>query len=176
VNRLGRQRSGRQAEGGVTPVHLAGWLFADLLLGVVIVVLGAYALVDAKPGSAPSAAASSATTGPGTGSSLPGVSQRPYVVDVPVDTAALLRRDAREEERLAAALTKRTEAIRSRHAGIVLTFGYDPNIARGQRLAGTVNRVLESARPRVLEGAATRDLANLSGRDRVRIEIYLFTE
>jgi hypothetical protein len=173
VNRLGSRRGRWRRGATVTPVHVAGWLFADLLLGVVIVVLGAYALLDATPGTTPSPAASDSTTG--TGSSVPGVSQRPYVVDVPVDTAALLRGDPNEEKRLAAVLTKRTDAIRRRHAGIVLTFGYDPNIARGQRLAGAVNRVLESARPKVLEGAATRDLANVSGRDRVRIEIYLFT-
>ncbi|MCZ0979845.1 hypothetical protein O1L60_14800 [Streptomyces diastatochromogenes] len=153
------------------PLHLAGWLFADMLLVLALVAMGDQgdplaAEQAAKPGSSatpkPAPSKSSAPKGPRA------VTRTPVKVSIdaaPGDSAGIL-------ERLKAV----TAQYEGRQAAFVLTFGRHSDPGAGGAYAGEVNSLLPKARPGMFKGATTRDFwkGGASG-GHADIEIYFYT-
>jgi len=143
---------------------LAGWMFADLMLALVVVVLSE-ASIRGLSAPAPERIAAEVTTSPSAVPALaaavatppPPLPPAPSTVPLGLDPArveltftvpdeGLLRRDplATEEMRRQMEAAFSGERFRGRHVGLVLTFGLaflsDPD--RGVKLARAVNEVL----------------------------------
>ncbi|TKK87523.1 hypothetical protein FDA94_16990 [Herbidospora galbida] len=150
-------------------VLLAGWLFADLLLGLTIIMLGAQAPppVPAKP----AAGKSSPSPSPSPCSSrAAGVAAKPTKLSFRVNPGSsepqLLGQVKRE-------LRKHRKRLAGRNAGMVLTFGADGGAGDGVHLATRVNAAARKALPRVFERAATRNFHDLSAPSgSVSMEVY----
>jgi hypothetical protein len=161
---------------------LAGWLFADLLLGVTVVAMGASSGTPA-----PSPTTTTDPCGPrkpGCGkppSSQPGVDPRPVRFEVKANVSALLANDRGEADRVVRQIRARLAQARAsrRRAAIVLTFGTTPSSSEGTRLASAANALLPRAGPSVFKGATYRNFHSIVGntarRGVLEFEVYLFT-
>ncbi|MFC4529336.1 hypothetical protein [Sphaerisporangium dianthi] len=160
-----------------TSILLAGWLFADLLLGLTIIMLGAQA-PPAIPLS-PRAAGGTATPSPSPTPSpcatrIGGVRAKPvkisFRINPGIDDRALTTQVQRS-------LLKHRDHLAGRHAGMVLTFGANGDAGNGVHLATRVNAAARRAYPKIFGTAATRnfhDLAAPSGS--ISMEIYFVTD
>ncbi|MFI8966184.1 hypothetical protein ACIGO8_29185 [Streptomyces sp. NPDC053493] len=152
------------------PLHLAGWLFADMLLVLALVAMGdqgdPLAAASPRPGASaspkPGASASPKPKGPRAVTRTP--------VKVSIDAAAGDRAAMR------ARLREVTARYEGRQAAFVLTFGRHPDPGAGGDYAGEVNAQLAKARPGMFKGATTRDFwkGGASG-GHADIEIYFYT-
>lgn len=158
--------------GGRAPLSglaIAGWLFADLLAALVLVLLGTQ--VTARPPVEPSPVVFPSPTPPAEPSPAidrrrVGLSRDPLEAEVTAFDEKPLRRDLRQEfgDRLA-----------GRRAGLVLTFGAGDG-TQGTALAKQVNEALRAAYPAVFRDAVTRDFHDSAlPWGRAKVEIYLFT-
>lgn len=153
------------------PLHLAGWLFADMLLVLALVAMGDQGDPQAaEAGPTPSASAS----GKPTPSKSPGHKGPRAVTRTPVKVsidAAQGDRD-RIEKRLRAV----TEKYRGRQAAFVLTFGRNSDPGAGGAYAHQVNSLLTKARPDMFRNATTRDFwKGAATGGHADIEIYFYT-
>jgi len=163
--------------GSVAPLLLAGWLFADLLLALTIIMLGAQAPppVPAKPLAGKGTASPSPSPSPSACvTRAAGVAAKPTKISFRVRPAAsdgeLLGQVRRE-------LRKHRKRLAGRHAGMVLTFGAAGGAGDGVHLATRVNTAAVKAFPRIFRTAATRnfhDLAAPSGS--ISMEIYFVSD
>jgi hypothetical protein len=116
----------RRPPRGAVSLSLAGWLWADILLGLFAIFLAA------------SAVASAATTPAKTG-----MDRTPLEFRVAVDGATLLSSDqsaiAAEQQRVASDVAARVSAERpGRRAAIVFAYGSSERAADGDRIAALV--------------------------------------
>ncbi|MEU6743534.1 hypothetical protein [Streptosporangium sandarakinum] len=160
------------------PTLLAGWLFADLLLGLTIIMLGAQAPPEPPKASAgPEAGGATATPAPSPSpcaTRVAGVKAEPVKVTFRVSPGA-------DDKALNAQVKKELLAYRDRltgrHAGMVLTFGAGSGPGEGARLATRVNAAARKAYPSVFEAAATRDFHDLSAPGgTISMEIYFVSD
>ncbi|WP_406169895.1 hypothetical protein [Streptomyces sp. NBC_00996] len=151
------------------PLHLAGWLFADMLLVLALVAMGDQGDPQAaeRPGSSPSPSASAQHKKPQhTGPRA--------VVRTPVKVALDAR--AGDREAIVRGLRKATARYKGRQAAFVLTFGRHTDPGAGGRYAHEVNSLLEKARPDMFHGATTRDFwKGGASSGHADIEIYFYT-
>ncbi|MGX1886008.1 hypothetical protein [Streptomyces sp. NPDC055287] len=151
------------------PLHLAGWLFADMLLVLALVAMGdegdplaaEAAVKPSASSSAPKPSKPPKHTGPRA------VTKKP--VKVSIEAASGDRR--RIEQRLRAV----TAAYKDRQAAFVLTFGRHPDPGPGGDYAHEVNSLLKKARPEMFKGATTRDFWKGGASGHADIEIYFYT-
>lgn len=157
--------------------HLAGWLFADMLLVLALVAMGDQgdpltaeqaakanpsASSSASPSARPSRSPSPRNTDPRA------VERKPVKVNVngdAADTSAMVKQ-----------LRAVTAKYAGHHAAFVLTFGsnHDPNV--GKAYAHAINTLLPKARPEMFQGTTTRDFIDLTGNPRhAALEIYFYT-
>ena len=159
----------------LNPLHLAGWLFADMLLVLALVAMGDQgdpvkaAEAARRPGSASAGPSAKPEPEPKPKPSGPrAVERRP--VKVSVDAASTDRR--RIVERLRAATGK----YAGREAAIVLTFGRNRDPGAGIAYARRINSLLPEARPEMFERTTTRDFMDLGGAGgHADLEIYFYT-
>jgi hypothetical protein len=178
---------------------LAGWLFADLLLALFVVFLGAQggAALGALPkdsgsstGGASATPTSTTTTEVATTTTTApppakpaGVETTPYKFEVQTNEAALTGPDgpAKDAERQRIAdevITKlRADGRIDRRAGFVLTFGVNPTVGQGQVLAAAFNETLKMKVTSVFGSAALRnfDYRSSAGQGQARVEVYFLT-
>lgn len=174
---------------------IAGWLFADMLLGLAIIFLGSSSQTDGyileeQPFAGASTTMPTTTlpepeSEPSTTTLAPieGLDPQPFLLEVPdVDVVALtaVGSDRREAE------ADRIEAVVRREladriddgtpVGIALTFGVDIDVGEGQVLAAAFNTVLEERVPELFSGAALRsfDFRASAGQGTARSELYFF--
>ncbi|MFC6881408.1 hypothetical protein [Actinomadura yumaensis] len=147
-------------------VLLAGWLFADMLLALTIVMLGAEAppKAEAYPsgGASPSKSPCAAQ--------VRGVKSKPALAKFPVSPGASGRTLVAQVKK---GLRKQASGFADKRAGMVLTFGGNGGSGQGVALASRVNTALREAYPSVFQSAATRnfhDLAASAGS--ISMEIY----
>lgn len=158
-----------------TPIFLAGWLFADLLLGLTIIMLGA----QAPPPVPVSPLAGNGTPTPSPSPS-PCATRVGGVRSEPVKVAFRVRPGADERSltgQVRRSLLKHKKQLSGRHAGMVLTFGANGAAGNGVHLATRVNKAARKAYPKIFGTAATRnfhDLAAPSGS--ISMEIYFVTD
>lgn len=153
-----------------TPLHLAGWLFADMLLVLALVSMGdrgdpLAAQASARPSESaeakPSPKPSPTPTGPRS------VERKP----VKIRLTAAVGDNARMVEQLRA----RTADYEGRSAAFVLTFGQASEPGAGQAYAQDVNESLRKARPDMFADATTRDFWSKGASGAADLEIYFFT-
>lgn len=132
-----------------TPLHLAGWLFADMLLVLALVAMGDQGdpvkVAEASPPGTPkpSASASPSHTGPRA------VLRTPVKLSIDAPPG--------DKDRIVTLLRRATARHAGRQAAFVLTFGRHPDPGPGGAYAHDVNSLLEKARPEMFKGATTRD-------------------
>ncbi|MFB7246215.1 hypothetical protein CW362_18840 [Streptomyces populi] len=153
--------------GRFQPLHMAGWLFADMLLVLALVAMGDQGdpgAADKRPAASSSAAAGkkSRHTGPRA------------VVRTPVEVA--VDAPAGDDDGIVRALRGATARYRGRQAAFVLTFGRHTDPGAGGRYAHEVNALLEKARPDMFRAATTRDFwKGGASPGHADIEIYFYT-
>ncbi|MEU1853245.1 hypothetical protein ABZ499_29285 [Streptomyces sp. NPDC019990] len=156
-----------------TPLHLAGWLFADMLLVLALVSMGDRGdPLAAQAATRPSPSASSTDAEPSPEPSP--TPQGPRSVErkpVKVRVTAAVGDTARMVKRLRAA----TARYEGRVAAIVLTFGQAQEPSDGQAYAREINTSLRKARPDMFTGATTRDFWNSGSTGAADLEIYFYT-
>ncbi|MER5350391.1 hypothetical protein ABT093_08680 [Kitasatospora sp. NPDC002551] len=165
----------RTARPRIRGVHLAGWLFADMLLVLALVAMGDQGdPVAAERAAAPTATPSATATATAAPSATPtptgprGVEHDPVTVDVSGDSS--------DTAGLAAQIRAATERYTGRQAAVVLTFGSNRDPGAGQAYAHTVNGLLAQARPEMFRGTTTRDFISLADNPRhASLEIYFYT-
>jgi hypothetical protein len=113
-------------------LSLAGWLWADILLGLFAIFLAASAVASAG---APKQA---------------GLDPQPFQIRVPVEAAALLSSDqarvAAEQARISSEINTRLAAqAPGRHAAIVFSYGASTSAATGDLMASLANESLTGA-------------------------------
>lgn len=147
---------------------LAGWLFADMLLALTIVMLGAQAPPKAAAEAKPSPSKTPCVE------QLRGVDQRPMKTKFAVRPAARGRTLVTQVKR---GLNRHADDFAGKRVGMVLTFGGDGGGGRGVALAARVNRALRNAYPSAFESAATRNFHDLSAsRGSIAMEIYFIND
>jgi hypothetical protein len=170
-------------------VLLAGWLFADLAVGLVIILL-ATATDTPLPAPTPTTSAIITPTESPSPSPSPipvtqlGLEQEPLVFRVQSDAAALLGGDNDEIDEVANGIRERLGPYEAdgRKAGFVLTWGGSSDPGEGVALARAANKVLRRAVPGVTETAAVRDLWKSQGGDdgvtrgTLIFEVFLFVK
>lgn len=151
-----------------TPLHLAGWLFADMLLVLALVSMGdrgdplaAQAGATPTKSAAPSPEPSRTPTGPRS------VARKP----VKIRLTAAVGDTARMVKQLRTATTR----FEGREAAFVLTFGQAPEPGDGQAYAREVNEALRKARPGMFTDATTRDFWYGGPSGSADLEIYFYT-
>jgi hypothetical protein len=151
-------------------VLLGGWLFADMLLGLTIIMLGAEAPppVAAKPSTGPSP-----SNGP-CAEKIGGVKSKPtkarFTVALGVSGAVLVAQVKK-------GLRRQASGFAGKRAGMVLTFGAEGSGGQGVALASRVNEALRKAYPPVFAAAATRNFHDLSASaGSVSMEIYFIND
>ncbi|CAL9640514.1 hypothetical protein SUDANB176_06333 [Streptomyces sp. enrichment culture] len=153
-----------------TPLHLAGWLFADMLLVLALVSMGdrgdpLAAQADARPSKPavvkPSPEPSPTPTGPRS------VARKPVKVRL---TAAV-----GDTTRMVKQLRAATARYEEREAAFVLTFGQAQEPGAGQAYAREVNKALRKAQPDMFTDATTRDFWSDGPSGSADLEIYFYT-
>lgn len=159
---------------------LAGWLFADLLLVMFIVGLGAEVTSVPEPDPSPTAATATPTPEPTTTPSPTEavMNQTPVVRTLQVDSADLMASGARGKKAAKALRTQLQQSLSDladRTAAMVLIWGHAPTVGLGQRIAEEVGGQLPKALPETFGQAAQRTLWKADSRaGEVELEIYLF--
>jgi hypothetical protein len=158
-------RKGRRFQ----PLHLAGWLFADMLLVLALVAMGDQGDPQAAK-----------TPGPSPSPSAPEQSKKPRnkgpraVVRTPVKVGVDAR--AGDKDAIVRELRKATARYEGRQAAFVLTFGRHTDPGAGGSYAHEVNALLEKARSDMFRGATTRDFwKGGASSGHADIEIYFYT-
>ncbi|MGA5008529.1 hypothetical protein [Streptomyces koyangensis] len=152
------------------PLHLAGWLFADMLLVLALVALGDRGdpqAAKAVPSPGPSPSATATETGKPRPKGPRSVSREPVTLTVDADYGD----PAGLEKKLRAA----TKRYAGRQAAIVLTFGRHPDPGGGQAYARRVNSTLAKARPDMFEKTTRRDFWKGGAAGHASVEIYFYT-
>jgi hypothetical protein len=158
----------RRRRGRLSTVALAGWLFADFLLVLVLVAMGDQAdpLANRRPGDRPSPSPSpSVSPSPPPKPAGPrSVSKRRFEFRVSGTADAALVRQIRQA----------TRARDGQEAAFVLTFG---GTRTGTEYARRINRLLPRARPAMFSrNTATEDFLNLTAApDTASLWVYYYT-
>ncbi|MEN3540023.1 hypothetical protein AAH991_33280 [Microbispora sp. ZYX-F-249] len=168
----------RTRHGSGSSLLLAGWLFADLLLGLTIIMLGAQAPppAPAKPLGAEGTASASPTPSPSASpcaTQTAGVGAKATKISFSVNPGAS---DAALTRQVRSELLKHRSRLAGRHAGMVLTFGAAGGAGDGVHLASRVNDAVSTAFPGIFGTAATRDFHDLAApAGSISMEIYFVT-
>jgi hypothetical protein len=141
--------------------NLAGWLWADLLLGMFAIFLAANALAPSSEAAKP-----------------PGIDPTPILMRIEVSGFALLSDDAAlsstEQHRIAAEIRDQLAAqAPGRHAAIVFAYGAHESAAQGDRIAALSIELLKDGQ---FAGTVTKAYHELVPGDpgtTLALEIYL---
>lgn len=177
-------------------VMLSGWLFADLLLGLMVIFLiaspGGQKLLPTPtptltptqtptttptliPTWTPTQTPTATPTQTPTATPTPtptrpprAIAQNPVKFSFTTDADALLRGDAGERERLQRIVQSnfKDSNVLDRHAGVVLTFGVARTGSEGEALARAFNQVLQEALPNVFDRTVFRDFHDITEPDK----------
>lgn len=183
-----RRRRGESDRSSI--VSMSGWLFADMLLVLAIVALGAMLaskesvadyVASVSPSASPTPTSTSPSPSPSPSTSpkpkptaAPGLNKDPSSFTLVFSTSRLLSRDPSTIANVREQIKRKTEGFKNRRAGFVLTFGGDGNSGTATRVAQIVNAQLVAVRPQLFKGAVLRDFINLSGNNQADVEVYLY--
>lgn len=155
---------------------LVGWLYADLLLVLLIAALGGISL--------PGSDRPSAEREPSASAHPEGLDPTPLLLSIEVDSLDLLHGRRAVERRfrqdfsaeLGSALAERGLSIDESRVGFAITFGFNRQIETAQRIAAAANEQARVAQERALLGATMKSYGNRGSREdpnHVTFEIFL---
>jgi hypothetical protein len=171
--------------GGGAPI-LAGWLWADLLLGLFVIFLAASAAPPreavtvslTQASQSPSVTPAPTQTARPSASPSRAVTPRPVEVTVTLDERKLLSADeavvGNEQRRIADEIAARlAEVAGPRQVAVALVFAPHPDPAEGDRLARIATAALRSG---AFSGALVRPYRSTSSGSSgsLRLELYLY--
>lgn len=165
---------------------LVGWLYADLLLVLLIASLSGMVMLSVTD--PPSPATSPAPSPSAPRDPDPGLDTEPIELSIDVDSSALVqgsetvrkavrkgfRRDFRDAVR--SALQDRGLDPEQARIGFVITFGYNTNMARARDVSREANRQARLAEPDMMNPASVKSYGNISAYedpDQVTFELFL---
>jgi hypothetical protein len=169
-------------------ISIAGWLFADLLLGLAMIFLvSTTGSIKASP--PPSPVGLSRTPSPSataltkaTPTPRVGLNLTPIPFQVSVDSAKLLSNDPNEilslKSQLRSQINQKMVNHRNVRAGLVITLGYHREILNGVRLAKKGNEILLEVDSEIFDGSVMKpfwyslDVNHPAGT--ITFEIYVF--
>ncbi|WP_246212993.1 hypothetical protein [Streptomyces abyssomicinicus] len=155
------------------PLHLAGWLFADMLLVLALVSMGDRAdPLAAETAARPKPSASGQASASPSPSPTPTGPRSLELKPVKIRVVAA----AGDRSAMVARLREATERHDGREAALILTFGEAPDTGQGQAYADEINKALEKARPDMFGEAVKRSFwqgSRSSGS--AALEIYFYT-
>ncbi|MEV6523114.1 hypothetical protein AB0M43_14280 [Longispora sp. NPDC051575] len=173
--------TGRSANGSRNSMMLAGWLFADLALALMVLLLGSATDLPVQALPSPTASASRSPVPSATPFRPLGTEQKPFTFVVQSNGQALLNRDPAEAGRVRAAIQQHLAAATKagRRVAFVLTFGTSESPGTGVSLARIGNDLLREAVPAAMTGAAVRDFWQATGQEgaaegALSFELYFF--
>ncbi|WP_412541783.1 hypothetical protein R8Z50_04315 [Longispora sp. K20-0274] len=173
--------TGRTTNGARNSMMLAGWLFADLALALMVLLLGSATDMPAQALPSPTASASRTPVASATPFRPLGTEQKPFTFVVQTNAQALLNRDVAELGRVRAAIQQHLDAATraGRRVAFVLTFGTSESPGAGVSLARIGNDLLREATPAAMTGAAVRDFWQATGQEgaaegALSFELYFF--
>lgn len=152
------------------PVIVAGWVFADLLLALCVVLLASQVLVPEPTPAEP--------TPKPTVKNLATMEKTPKTRNLQVDPERLISGQKRERTRFARQLSRVSKGLRKRQrkAAMVLVWGYSPDDGRGIQIAEAVSRRLEAAPGTLFSKARVRSLWKGGDEGQVELEMYLYKQ
>ncbi|BCB81586.1 hypothetical protein GCM10022251_16620 [Phytohabitans flavus] len=164
--------------------HLAGWLFADLLLVLFIITLASapiapMAALDPSPSPETAAASPSLSPSPTATPGPPALELDAVTFDFTVNVDALMGGRSAASSALVAEFKRklRAERLAGREAGFMLTFGYaeQPGYRNslGRNLAQKVNEVVVGSVPG-FERARFRSYWSQGPVGKVQIQVFFF--
>lgn len=157
-----------------------GWLYADLLLVLLIASLAGMAVTSGAGSQQAPVPAPSAD-----GEAVPrGLDVDPVTMSIKVDADGLLRGRDSVERRFRKDFSKEWERELAKREidpddaviGFAITFGYDKVLGRAQDIARSANAQASKAEPAAFRSSALKNYGNTSAKedpDHVTFEIYL---
>jgi hypothetical protein len=160
----------------VSTVALAGWIFADMLLALVLLFAGVNLTVPPPPIPSPSPTTPPPTTRPPTPTPPPPqdiISLTSICRVVRIDGGPLFLSNSISRAAAMSALNTELQDLATRteiRAKLVLTFGVARNPAAAERLSAYINQLLKSAEVRDGLGNLLREGDALETRDYIKID------
>lgn len=153
------------------PVVAVGWIFADLLLGLVVVLLASQVVVPKKP------VATTPKPTP-TVKTLATMEKKPRELLLRVDADGLLSNDKRAIKRFRQTLRNETADLRKdkREVAMVLIWGWAPETGTGQRIASKAASHLKDGTGNLFSKATDRRLWLGRPKGTVELELYLYEQ
>ncbi len=147
----------------------AGWIFADMLLVIMIIALGAQVTKAADPDEG----------------KVPKEPKGPVVMqekaikhNVSFDADALLGGGAaakREATKVRQQIRAKTQNLKGKKAAMVMVWGRAPEVGRGTSIANTVAKQLKPSNPRVFSDVVPRPLWTGGSEGVAELEIYVLS-
>lgn len=170
---MSRRRRGGLGGGTIGLENMAGWLFADLLLVMFLVGVGAeitQASLD-EPKAKP----------PIVEVKPPSMDPTPERESIRVDARALLDSGAAsaraEKKRIRKEIRDVARDLQGQRAAMVLLWGHSPDVGRGQALSEAVADQLPKAMPKTFRKTVDKTLWKGDPREgEVEMEMYIYSE
>ncbi len=161
---------------------LAGWLFADLLLVLFLIGMGSVPSAPTAvptPTPTPTPSASPTPTPTPTPEAPLGLDRTPVTLTIRVNAGALLNPATRpaaatDIQRQIAEEAERA-GFRDVTAGMVLIWGFSPDVNEGIRIAEMVGGELAGANPGIFQNATHRAFWKGGTTGQVDLEVYLLS-
>jgi len=164
---------------------MSGWLFADMLLVLAVVALGAMlASPDSVAAYVKSVRGTTATAKPQV-SPTPkpsptkphplALNKTPQEFNLSFDTNALLAGDKATIADVDRQIRAGTLRYAGARAGFVLTFGGNPNPGTATEIARVINQRLMAVRPSLFKGAVLNPFVSLGRTNAANVQIFLYT-
>ncbi len=153
------------------PVVAVGWIFADLLLGLVVVLLASQVIMPKKPVADTPKPSPSVKT-------LATMEKKPDSVVLSVNAGGLLSNNKGAVKQLRRSIRDKTADLRKqkREAAMVLIWGWAPNTGVGTSIASKVESNLEVGTGKLFAKSRKRPLWQNGPEGRVELEIYLYEQ
>jgi hypothetical protein len=105
---------------------------------------------------------------------LNAIEQTKLEITVSIDAQGLLQDNPEADAAAIAAIQDAMEPYQNCRVGIVLTFGWNPNVGTGSAIAAEFNDLLDQAEPEIFVDAVTENFANIGAQGRADLTLYFF--
>ena len=105
---------------------------------------------------------------------LNSIDQGSAEITINIDAQGLLDGDEEAEDAAIAEIRDALEPYEECRVGIVLTFGWDPDVRTGSQISERVNALLREARPEMFEDAVTENFANIGPQGLADLQVFFF--
>lgn len=171
---------------------MIGWLYADLMLVLLIAAMGNVKAEPERPSPTPTRSSPSPTPKKPSPTPAPtkppkaGLDPEPITFTVPVQRQRLLDGDANTERSLQRRVERKLEQkvykrlgrqgipeARAR-VGLMITFGFDNNLGQAQQVARRANRLTKQAEPSLFRKSIVKSYGSTNPANKVDFEVYVY--